>query len=114
MSNVEADFATRVLHKHQYTLWHLFATIKAVTNSMTAAEFKLLCEEKQRDSVMRNGVMVAQMEYDFHKIFLFQIDSFYVEFFFSLHSNELEWHNVFEETELLSPYLEQIDITDAL
>jgi hypothetical protein len=81
---------------------------------MTAAQFKLLNEEKQKELVAQFGVMVALLEWEGYRIFLFQVDGFYVEYFFSAKTNELAWTTVFEDTSLLSKYLENIDITSVM
>jgi hypothetical protein len=81
---------------------------------MKAADFKRISEDSQRKIVADKGVMLSVLEWGNYRIFLFQVDGFYVEYFFSMSTNELAWTTVFDDTNMLSKYLEEIDITSII
>jgi hypothetical protein len=77
---------------------------------MRLAEFSLLREEDQWE-LLSSYEFIATRE-DFQtKYFLYQIDSFYIEVMSIGRNKRLEFRT-FSTTNLLEPYLMQIDISD--
>ena len=79
---------------------------------MTLLQFDHLHYVEQEESICDQGVFLAnryegELMYD-----LYQIDSFYVEFFYNINKNNLRVKlRCFSDTEELKPYLDSIDIT---
>ena len=82
------------------------------TNAMTLSDFILLSLEQKGYVALHEGVLVAKRTTTEHLIFLFQINTFYLEMFCSLKSRSIEEMRMFDETKLLNPYLETIEIND--
>jgi predicted amidohydrolase len=61
--------------------------------------------------VEENGNKVGERENDYHKIWLYQIDSFYVEVFYRKDDNSIWKVGGFDHPVLLNPYLDQVDIS---
>ncbi|HWJ90162.1 MAG TPA: hypothetical protein VNR87_03580 [Flavisolibacter sp.] len=78
---------------------------------MTIADFTLLDEIKQAQTLVERGVFVAERLYKNFSIFLYQVDSFYVEIYHNLRYNAMQGMRSFEDDEALEPYLEEIDIS---
>ena len=78
---------------------------------MTIADFTLLHEIKQAQTLVERGVFVAERLYKNFSIFLYQVDSFYVEIYHNLRYNAMQGMRSFEDDEALEPYLEEIDIS---
>jgi hypothetical protein len=78
---------------------------------MNIADFILLDEIKQAQTLVERGVFVAERLYKNFSIFLYQVDSFYVEIYHNLRYNAMQGMRSFEDDEALEPYLEDIDIS---
>jgi uncharacterized protein (DUF488 family) len=78
---------------------------------MNIADFMLLDEIKQAQTLVERGVFVAERLYKNFSIFLYQVDSFYVEIYHNLRYNAMQGMRSFEDDEALEPYLEDIDIS---
>ncbi|RYZ26811.1 MAG: hypothetical protein EOO10_14515, partial [Chitinophagaceae bacterium] len=78
------------------------------------SNFILLSEEEKKVTVFRQGVPLAQRENDSWKVFLFQLEDYYVETFCNKQNKAIEEYRVFGDTELLQPYLQAIPINDLL
>ena len=81
---------------------------------MKLSTFIMLSEEDKRSTVFRQGVPLAQREDDSRKIFLFQLENFYVETVCNKQNKAIEEYRVFGDTQLLQPYLQAIPINDLL
>jgi hypothetical protein len=77
---------------------------------VTRKYFKSLSAEKQRKKVLDKGVYLCNRETDEHSIFLFQLDSFYIEVYFLHNNDELYSIKSFEGTQLLDPYMDRINL----
>lgn len=77
---------------------------------MTLHHFNELNEVEQVDAICEHGVLVGDRKDDNYTVLLFQINSFYVEVFYSQPYNELRKYKSFSSTTLLQPYLEKIDL----
>jgi hypothetical protein len=78
---------------------------------MNIADFTLLDEIEQAQTLVERGVFVAERLYKNFSIFLYQVDSFYVEIYHNLRYNAMQGMRSFEDDDALEPYLEEIDIS---
>ena len=72
---------------------------------MRLSDFILLSEEEKKRTVLHDGVLIGKRDLVAYKIFLFQLESFYVEAFCSLQSRIVEEYRAFTNTNQLQPYL---------
>jgi hypothetical protein len=79
---------------------------------MRLSDFILLEEEKKKLVVLHDGVLIAKRSNSLHMMFLFQLDTFYVETYCNLQNKAIEEYRVFDNTRSLTPYLELIPIAD--
>lgn len=77
---------------------------------MKMHEFLLLPEQDQIEILYQNGVYIGKRKEAFSIILLYQFESFYVEVFYRKYRSHIKRLHCFESTELLDPYLEQIDV----
>jgi hypothetical protein len=63
------------------------------------------------DTILKNGVHIASRPGFFCSIALFQVEDYYVEVFFNKKTKEVGRIKTFHGTDLLQPYLKQIDIS---
>ena len=63
------------------------------------------------DTILKNGVHVASRPGFFCRIALFQVEDYYVEVFYNKKTKEVGRIKTFHGTDLLQPYLKQIDIS---
>lgn len=78
---------------------------------MTVTEFTHLDETIQAEMLLQRGTFLTERLYKNFTIFLYQLDSFYVEVYHNLRFNMLQGMRCFEDDETLQPYLESIDIS---
>lgn len=78
---------------------------------MTLDEFTLLNETGQAETLLERGTFVANRLYKNFSIFLYQLDSFYVEVYHNLRFDIMQGMRCFEDDDALQPYLESIDIS---
>ncbi|HEX8315210.1 MAG TPA: hypothetical protein VF609_09460 [Flavisolibacter sp.] len=81
---------------------------------MRLSDFILLSEEKKKWTVFHEGVPIAKRESEEFKVFLFQLEGYYVETFCNLQKNTIDEYRVFGDTQLLQPYLQAIPLDDLL
>lgn len=81
---------------------------------MRLSDFILLSEEEKKLTVLHQGVPLAKREHRSCKIFLFQLEDYYVETFCNTNSKAIEEYRVFGDTQLLLPYLQAIPLDDLL
>jgi hypothetical protein len=81
---------------------------------MTLFEFKLLAEDEQIEVIWESGHFVADRYEHDCSVLLYQVDSFYVEVFYVVWLNRFEILRSFTNTEQLSPYLDEIDISSLI
>ena len=77
---------------------------------MKMHDFQLLPEQEQIDILYQYGVYVGKRKEAFSVILLYQFESFYVEVFYRKYRSHVRRLHCFESTDLLDPYLEQIDV----
>ena len=77
---------------------------------MTMYDFQLLPEQEQIDRLYQFGVYIGKRKEAFSIILLYQFESFYVEVHYRKYRSHVIKLHCFESTELLDPYLEQIDV----
>jgi len=81
---------------------------------MKLSDFMMLSEMQKKAAVLHLGVLIGKRESCDYKVFLFQMDNYYVETFCSVQSKSIEEFRIFDNTKLLRPYLEAIAIDDLL
>jgi hypothetical protein len=63
------------------------------------------------DTILKGGVHIASRPGIFCTIALFQVGNFYAEIYYNKKTNEVGRVKTFSGTDLLEPYLKQIDIS---
>jgi hypothetical protein len=81
---------------------------------MRLSDFVLLDHEEKKLAVLHLGVLIGKRKNQLSMVFLFQMESFYVETFCNLEDKGIEEFRIFDQTKLLQPYLESIKIDDLL
>ena len=77
---------------------------------MRLSDFILLSEEEKKWTVFHQGVPLAKRENEEYRVFLFQLDDYYVETFCNVQNKVIEEYRVFGDTQLLQPYLQAIPL----
>jgi len=77
---------------------------------MRLSDFILMSEDEKKFTVLHRGVLIAKRDHADRKIFLFQLGRYYVEAHCNPESKAIEEYQVFENVNLLTPYLEAIAI----
>jgi len=78
---------------------------------MTASQFTHLDEVTQAGILLARGTFLTERLYKNLTIFLYQLDSFYVEVYHNIRYNMMQGIRCFDDDETLLPYLESIDIS---
>lgn len=81
---------------------------------MKLSDFILLSEEEKKIAVLHAGVLIGKRRDVDTVAFLFQVDNYYVETFFSSGNRTVMEFRMFDQTTLLQPYLDNIYIDDLL
>lgn len=81
---------------------------------MTLYDFIALDEMEQQMTIWDAGDPIGKREDEEHNIFLYQIDSFYVEVFKHKEYGVVRKYRPFTSTEQLKPYLDQLNIDEVL
>lgn len=81
---------------------------------MRLSDFILLNEEEKKGTILHDAVLVAKRDNNELKIFLFQLDNYYVEMVCNWQSKAVEEFRAFADTSLLHPYLDSIPINSLL
>lgn len=81
---------------------------------MKLSDFIMLNEEEKKLAVLHRGILVAKKINSTHLFFLFQMDRFYVETCCRIETKRVEGYKMFQDLQLLEPYLETIAIDDLL
>jgi hypothetical protein len=77
---------------------------------MKLSEFILLNEEDKKMTVLQEGVLVAKRSNTDYMVFLFQLNSYYVETYCNRENRSIEEYRVFDSLKPLHPYLETISL----
>jgi len=78
---------------------------------MTLDEFTTLDEIRQAETLIHEGVFLAERPYKNFIIFLYQVENFYVEVYHNIRYNILQGMKSFIDDETLAPFLDTIDIS---
>lgn len=81
---------------------------------MKLSDFIVLSEKEKTSTVLHEGVLIAKRNCNGCMVFLFHLDSYYVETYCSLASKAVKEFRVFGNTRLLNPWLDTIAIDDLL
>ena len=81
---------------------------------MRLSDFILLNEDEKKKTVLHKGVLIAKRDSFDSMVFLFQLGSYYVEAFCNPANKAIEEYRVFDNIDLLNPYLETIPIDGLL
>ena len=82
--------------------------------TMRLSEFILLNEDEKKSTVLHRGVALAKRSSFDSMVFLFQLGSYYVETYCNPANKAIEEYMVFENIDVLKPYLEAIPIDNLL
>lgn len=82
--------------------------------TMRLSEFILLNEDEKKSTVLHQGVLLAKRSSFESMVFLFQLGSYYVEAYCNPANKAIEEYRMFENTDVLTPYLEAIPIDSLL
>jgi hypothetical protein len=77
---------------------------------MKLSDFILLNEAEKKLTVLHLGVLVGKRQLYDQMVFLFQLDSYYVETYCNVETKVVEEYRVFDNMMSLSPYLESISL----
>ena len=78
---------------------------------MNLLEFNKLDAINKFDTLCRCGELLGERLSQGAKVLLYQIDAFYVEVYYVTSLNKIDKMRSFSSTNLLKPYLEEIDIS---
>jgi hypothetical protein len=81
---------------------------------MRLSEFILLNEEEKKSTVLHQGVAIAKRSSVDATVFLFQLGSYYVEAYCNPATKAIEEYRMFDNIDVLTPYLEAIPIDNLL
>jgi membrane-associated HD superfamily phosphohydrolase len=82
--------------------------------TMRLSEFILLNEDEKKSTVLHQGVCLAKRSGFDSIVFLFQLGSYYVEAYCNPANKAIEEYIMFENIDVLQPYLEAIPIDNLL
>lgn len=81
---------------------------------MTNHQFNQLEKNEQRLRLLTEGTFLDERSTVRHDVMLYELDGFYIEAYFVKNTNKAAFFKTFTDTNLLEPYLEQMDIQDLL
>ncbi len=79
---------------------------------MTLYQFNVLTENEKTAIVWNEGHFVGDRKENNFSILLYQVQSFYVEVFYSGNENKISRLRSFNSMEQLEPYMRKIDISE--
>ena len=79
---------------------------------MTHQQFVSLPKDIQARFTKEKGTILTGRETKFAHVWLYQVESFYVELYHDKRMACISIVNSFEDTERLKPYLEKIDVSE--
>jgi hypothetical protein len=79
---------------------------------MKLSEFILLDEERKKETVLHQGVLIGKRQVQSSMIFLFQLQNYYVETWCNFKNRSVQEYRIFDNTTSLAPYLASISIDD--
>lgn len=81
---------------------------------MKLSEFILLDEERKKETVLHQGVLIGKRQVQSSMIFLFQLQNYYVETWCNFKNRAVQEYRIFDNTKSLAPYLAGISIDDLI
>jgi hypothetical protein len=81
---------------------------------MRLSEFILLNEDEKKSTVLHQGVAIAKRSSFNSMVFLFQLGSYYVEAYCDPLTKAIEEYRMFDNVDVLKPYLEAIPLDNLL
>lgn len=81
---------------------------------MNLFDFIQLSAEGKKAMVLHAGILIAKRQADEGLVFLFQLESLYVEVYCNVSTRGIEEYRAFTGTAPLEPYLDSIAIDDLL
>lgn len=81
---------------------------------MRLSEFILLNENEKKLTVLHQGVFLAKRSNFDSMVFLFQLGSYYVEAYCNPANKAIEEYRMFDNIDVLKPYLEAIPLDNLL
>ena len=81
---------------------------------MNLSDFILLTDEEKKMILFHSGTLVAKRTNKDCMVFLFRIESFYVETYCNIETKQVQEYRAFDNTTALNPYLENIFLDDLL
>jgi hypothetical protein len=81
---------------------------------MRLSEFILLNEHEKKSTVFHQGVCLAKRSSFDSVVFLFQLGSYYVEAYCNPANNAIEEYRMFDNIDVLKPYLDAIPLDNLL
>jgi hypothetical protein len=81
---------------------------------MSLCDFYLMTENEQIEVLYRDAVYVGKRKNEGLVAILFQLDTFYVEINYKKYRYFVESMQVFTTTEILEPYMEQINVDSVM
>lgn len=82
--------------------------------TMRLSEFILLNEQEKKSAVLHRGILLAKRSNFESMVFLFQLGSYYVEAYCNPANKAIEEYRMFDNIEVLNPYLDAIPLDDLL
>ena len=77
---------------------------------MTLVNFIILPQGEQIDLLYQNGVYIGKIKLEDITVLLYQLDAFYIQLSYSQYRVSIENMHFYETTDVLEPYLEQIQL----
>lgn len=77
---------------------------------MKLSEFILLSEEEKKKILLHQGILIGKRVVSGQMVFLFQLQTYYIEVYCDLEDKNVKEYLAFEGTTPLQPYLETIAI----
>lgn len=81
---------------------------------MNYHHFTTLEELERADAAWKKGVLLCKRTEGFHTLWLYALDDFYIEATYHTHFNVLLEVTSFTDTDLLEPYLNELEIGSLL
>ena len=81
---------------------------------MDLKAFTILSEEDKKRYLFDNGTLLFSRQEPKFNIYLYAVEGFYVEVFYHIKSNEINFMRSFTNSCHLDLYLKEIDITELL
>lgn len=78
------------------------------SHKMTLVEFIILPKEDQIDLVYKHGVYIGKIKSEEITVLLYQLDAFYIQLCYLQYRVSIDNIQCYETTDVLEPYLEQI------